>query len=397
MARSQPELLADQLDAADHILQLLSRGPSSCLTESAIGSERQSFGRSELQTPADPIGHVINRLDVVALHIDNPDRHVFLPSDGANHLQFGKFPAGHLDMNLIDMEIEKVGEHAGVRPPPYRSTFVVPETKMRRQPALTDDGSDSAIEDIDQSAAIGTVRITAHRRLVDRDLGAADSDQPFQFVADQRKKRFRNSEAVRVLIVGNQSAAEGIGTGEAGFERWPVWGQSPQTFKFLNSPQSSRSPQRTGDRVLAPLVVCWRSPPAGRRVFQGQALEVAIERQVEIQPRLFAVGDDIQAGSQLILDSGGNRIILQFPQVVRAELVEMLTGKFQPAGERVTADDGRSQRLHTHRTVHFRQRFFEVVEVGRGESILARAPLAEPPGPLEGWTAPCYNTGCAKI
>jgi hypothetical protein len=44
-----------------------------------------------------------------------------------------------------------------------------------------------------------------------------------------------------------------------------------------------------------------------------------------------------------------DRIILEFSAVGGAELIQMVTGKFEPAGERVAANDGGAERVLSHK------------------------------------------------
>ena len=48
--------------------------------------------------------------------------------------------------------------------------------------------------------------------------------------------------------------------------------------------------------------------------------EEAVKREIEIEPRLLAVGDDVQAGGHLIVHGGDDGVVLQFCAVGFAEL-----------------------------------------------------------------------------
>jgi hypothetical protein len=94
-----------------------------------------------------------------------------------------------------------------------------------------------------------------------------------------------------------------------------------------------------------------RPEPPGRMTLQINPLEVAIERQVEVQPRLLAVRDNVQPRRHLVVHRGDDRIVLRLDNVVRPELVEVPTGEFQPARKRVTADDGGAERAIFHGSI----------------------------------------------
>jgi hypothetical protein len=48
--------------------------------------------------------------------------------------------------------------------------------------------------------------------------------------------------------------------------------------------------------VPAALVVRGRAPPPGRRAFEVDAFEVAVEGEVEVEPRLLAIGHHVEPG-----------------------------------------------------------------------------------------------------
>lgn len=70
------------------------------------------------------------------------------------------------------------------------------------------------------------------------------------------------------------------------------------------------------------------------------AFEIAVEGEIEIEARLFAIGDNVESGGNLIVDGGNDSVFLQFGAVGLAKLIKVRTGEFEPAGEWVTADDG---------------------------------------------------------
>ena len=51
--------------------------------------------------------------------------------------------------------------------------------------------------------------------------------------------------------------------------------------------------------------------------------QVAVEREVEVEPRLLAVGDDVEPGRELVVHGRDHRVLLQLGEVVRPELVEV--------------------------------------------------------------------------
>src|SRR5262249_33221286 len=116
------------------------------------------------------------------------------------------------------------------------------------------------------------------------------------------------------------------------------------------------------DFMFATLIVSWRTETTGRGAFELDALKIAVKGKVEIETSLFAVGDDVEAGGGLVVDGGDDGVFLKFGAVSLAELIEVGAGEFEPARERVAADDGRSKRLRSHGK--FSDIIAEVKEIG---------------------------------
>ena len=93
----------------------------------------------------------------------------------------------------------------------------------------------------------------------------------------------------------------------------------------------------------AALVVRWRTEAAQRRGFQFDPFEKAVERQIEIEPRLFAVGNDVKPCFELVVNCDQDGVFDQFLAVGFAELVQVPAGEFEPTGKRVAADHCRSE------------------------------------------------------
>ena len=88
----------------------------------------------------------------------------------------------------------------------------------------------------------------------------------------------------------------------------------------------------------APLVVGGRAEPARRNGLQLDPFQKTVKGKIEIEPGLFAVGNDVQARVQLIVNRNRDRILDQFLAVRFPELVQVLAGELQPAGQRIAAD-----------------------------------------------------------
>ena len=62
-----------------------------------------------------------------------------------------------------------------------------------------------------------------------------------------------------------------------------------------------------------------RAEPARAGRLERDPLEVPVEREVEVEPGLLAVGDDIQPGGQLVVHGGNHRVFLHLGDFVAAK------------------------------------------------------------------------------
>ena len=122
-----------------------------------------------------------------------------------------------------------------------------------------------------------------------------------------------------------------------------------QSFEFLDCAEPTRSTNFTQYLVFASLVMGGRTKPARRRTLEFNAFEISVERQVKIEPRLFAIRDHIQAGRQLIVYRCDYGVILKFRAVSRAKLVQVLTRELQPAWKRIATNHRRAEWCCVHR------------------------------------------------
>ena len=110
--------------------------------------------------------------------------------------------------------------------------------------------------------------------------------------------------------------------------------QPLQAIELLNHTEAARSLQRTDDAMPAALVVRRGTEPPGDTRLGIHAFEKSIERQVEVQTRLFPIGHDVQTRRPLIVQRTHHRIVLRFGKVGGSESIEVLGGELQPTRER---------------------------------------------------------------
>src|SRR5262245_20006822 len=145
--------------------------------------------------------------------------------------------------------------------------------------------------------------------------------------------------AVGITAAGHEASAQCVGTRDTGFQRGARGRESLKALEFFDNAKAARGSQFAGNRVTSSLVMRGRTEPARRRAFAFQAIQVRVKGKVEIEARLFAVGDDVEAGAYLIVECGNDGVLLQLSAVVGAEFIKIGAGEFQPAGQGITADN----------------------------------------------------------
>ena len=99
--------------------------------------------------------------------------------------------------------------------------------------------------------------------------------------------------------------------------------------------------------------------------------KIPIEGEVEVEPGLFTVGDDIGPRLELVVDGRNDRVVYHFGDVVAAEPVQVGAGELKPGGEGIAADDGSAKRDGLHREFGLFRLYREPRQVlGGGRGLL---------------------------
>jgi hypothetical protein len=113
-----------------------------------------------------------------------------------------------------------------------------------------------------------------------------------------------------------------------------------EASKFLDHAEAARCGERSDDFVFSTLIVSGRSEASQRRTLEFDALKITVKGEIEVESSLLAVGDDIKTGRHLVVNGSDDCVFLKFRAVGFAELIEVVAGEFEPAGEWIAADDG---------------------------------------------------------
>ena len=303
-----------------------------------------------LQAKPHAIRDILRRLHVVALHIDDAHGHVHPRRDLCDQLDLGKLAARHLDVQLVRLEIEKRRKHRRNPSRSDRPSFEISEAQVRAQAGAPVDRLHRAVENIHEAPGIFLVGVATHRGLIDADLPTARGDEVFEFFAHHWEQRLGHRPAVGILRIRHQPAAQRIRPRHTRLQRRRAdRREALQPLELLHDPQSARRHQFAGDRVLAALVVGGRAKLPRRRRLQLEALDVTVERQIEIEPRLLAIRDDVEPRLDLIVHRRDHGIVLDLAHIGATKDFEVLAGELEPAGKRVAPDDGAAKGTRFHR------------------------------------------------
>jgi hypothetical protein len=80
--------------------------------------------------------------------------------------------------------------------------------------------------------------------------------------------------------------------------------------------------------MFSTLIMGGWTPQARGPLLAREPIQIAVEGEIEVEPRLLAVGDDIEASRHLVVDCADDGVVHQLCNVGAAELVQVLRGKF---------------------------------------------------------------------
>ncbi len=205
------------------------------------------------------------------------------------------------------------------------------------------DPIDCARDDVEE--LFRPVGVAGEARFVELEERDAFTHQRPQLAVDDRQDRLGDGAAVGVHVAALDAAGQRVRPRHRHLDRGA--GEAAQAAVLGDEAEAVRGDQRAGAAVAAALVV-GRRPPAARRRQRFQAAEVVVKAEVEIDALHLAVGDEVGAGAQLVIDGQSHRVAQSLLAVVGAEQLGVARGvvaEFRvPAGEGPAADDGRGER-----------------------------------------------------
>src|SRR5215468_2223445 len=146
-----------------------------------------------------PLGDILWSFNVVTLDVDNSNRCIetavcYLAYD----FDFCELTARHLEMDLIDWQIEERGKQWRVPSRTHGAALVVAKTKMCGKPAASHNRLYRLGENFNKAMRLFAMRIAAHGRLIQRDLPASSLYQSLELCANDRNQSLGNVPAALV-------------------------------------------------------------------------------------------------------------------------------------------------------------------------------------------------------
>ena len=154
------------------------------------------------------------------------------------------------------------------------------------------------------------MRVTAHRRLVDGDLLTPCRCKRVELGCDDRLQRVRDRVAVGVAVIRDEAAAQRVRAGHARLQHGACRGQPAKALPLLDDTEAAGSGELADDPVAPPLVVRRRAEASGGCRLALDPFEIAVEREVEVEARLLAVGDHVESRFDLVVDRDENGVVM---------------------------------------------------------------------------------------
>src|SRR5581483_4669843 len=112
--RGGTELSTDQRRALDHRSELRPGYLDGQVPQAAVRIDDQPVGRYDVERPADPTGDNLRRFELVALHVDDPEPDLPVPSVFGQQREVVVPFAGEFEGEPVDPGVEDGGEQEGV-------------------------------------------------------------------------------------------------------------------------------------------------------------------------------------------------------------------------------------------------------------------------------------------
>src|SRR5207245_2641170 len=193
------------------LVALIARRPA----EATIGIHGQLLGRRDLEHAADPARHVLGRVLVEALHVDDARAQLAAVAVLPPQVELGQLAAGELEHELIGGGLERAREVRLVGPRDARAAEAIAGANVEAEPRLHALGGQ-----VEEPRHLLSGNVAA-RRLVDLDPVGAGRHQRTELLVDDLGEPLGDVDRALVDLAGMDARAEGERPG-AGRLRRPL-------------------------------------------------------------------------------------------------------------------------------------------------------------------------------
>ena len=260
-------------------------------------------------------------------------------------------------MDLVDGDAEEGGEERGVLSRRDGAALVVAEAEVVES-ARGRGRRDGAVEEVDETLRILAVCSSSSTARRSRSRAACVRERD-ELRLDDRQQCLR-----RLPAIGIEPPGQRVRPGHGDLQRRSWRRDLPQPLELLDRAEAARG-RGLDDPVLRALA--WAGGRAGAGLALLDALEEAVEAEVEVEPSLLAVRDRAEPGGHLVVHRRNDRVLLQLGDVVRPEVGQVRGGVLEPARGR----DSRRSRSSAARSLPYPRTMLETNRVGIESSSTA--------------------------
>src|SRR5438445_7373009 len=196
------QLSPDELGARDERAKLLVGHVARAPAEATVGIDRELLGPAHLEDAADARGHLLGRVLVEALHVDDAGAELAAVAVLLPEVQLRHLAPGELEHELVGAGLQEPGEVGRVRALEARAAEAVAEADMVGEPRANPLGG--GVEEPRHLLA----RDGATRRLVDLDEVGAGGDEPAELRVDDPGEALRDVDHPGLELAGGDAGAE---------------------------------------------------------------------------------------------------------------------------------------------------------------------------------------------
>src|SRR5262245_32329183 len=296
------ELRARQASARGQRRDLLVAHVARRPAEATVGVDVELFRRAHLEDPVDARGHILRRVLVEPLDVDDAGAELAAVAVLLPDVELAQLPPGELEHELVGPGLQQAGEIRRVRAGEARPAEPVAEADVEREL-----GPDTFRRHVEEPRHLLAGHVAASR-LVELDELRAGGHETAQLGVDDLGEPLGHVDHARVRPAGVDARAEGERARAGRLQAMLRVGA--EVLEVLDQAEARGRGLDAADGLVACLLVV--APRAGHPS-HGQRLDVLDDPVVGVDVAVcapyLAVGDDVEAGALHVADGGVDRVV----------------------------------------------------------------------------------------